>query len=102
MTSWKIAAAWWAAAPLFAQWINYPTPGIPRLPDGKPNLSAPAPRTADGHPESCWESGNWSLHLARPTRSPLAAEIIVGDANSETSACAFRMVCRISHGPPSW
>ena len=29
-----------------AQWLNYPTPGIPRLADGKPNLSAPAPRTA--------------------------------------------------------
>ena len=32
-----------------AQWINYPTPGIPRLPDGKPNLSAPAPRTPEGN-----------------------------------------------------
>jgi hypothetical protein len=29
-----------------AQWLNYPTPGIPRLPDGKPNLNAPAPRTS--------------------------------------------------------
>src|SRR5262245_56741701 len=34
-----------------AQWINYPTPGLPRLPDGKPNLSAAAPRTADGKPD---------------------------------------------------
>ena len=24
-----------------AQWLNYPLAGIPRLPDGKPNLSAP-------------------------------------------------------------
>jgi hypothetical protein len=39
-----------------AQWLNYPTPGIPRLPDGKPNLSAPAPRTADGKPDL---SGIW-------------------------------------------
>ena len=39
-----------------AQWINYRTPGIPRLPDGKPNLSAPAPRTADGKPDL---SGVW-------------------------------------------
>ena len=39
-----------------AQWLNYPTPGIPRLPDGKPNLSAPAPRTADGKPDL---SGVW-------------------------------------------
>ena len=40
-----------------AQWLNYPTPGIPRLSDGKPNLSAPAPRTADGKPDL---SGIWS------------------------------------------
>ena len=34
-----------------AQWLNYPTPGIPRLADGKPDLNAPAPRTADGKPD---------------------------------------------------
>src|SRR4249920_1012032 len=33
------------------QWLNYPTPGTPRLPDGRPNLSAPAPRTSDGKPD---------------------------------------------------
>ena len=26
------------------QWLNYPAPRIPRLPDGKPNLTAPARR----------------------------------------------------------
>ena len=36
------------ASPASAQWLNYPTPGVPRLPDGRPNLAAPAPRTADG------------------------------------------------------
>lgn len=40
-----------------AQWLNYPAPGIPRLPDGKPNLSAPTPRTADGKPDL---SGVWN------------------------------------------
>lgn len=30
--------------PLTAQWLNYPDPRIPRTKDGKPNLSAPAPR----------------------------------------------------------
>jgi hypothetical protein len=30
-----------------AQWIGYPTPGIPRLADGTPNLLAPTPRIAD-------------------------------------------------------
>ena len=37
--------------PAAAQWLNYPTPGTPRLPDGKPNLAAPAPRTPDGKPD---------------------------------------------------
>jgi len=47
------------SAPAAAQWINYPTPGTPRLPDGKPNLSAPAPRTADGRPDlsGIWRAG---------------------------------------------
>src|SRR5579859_6737987 len=44
------------SAPLSAQWLNYPTPGIPRLPDGKPNLAAPAPKTPDGKPDL---SGVW-------------------------------------------
>jgi hypothetical protein len=40
-----------------AQWLNYPAPGIPRLPDGKPNLAALAPRTPDGKPDlyGIWE-----------------------------------------------
>ena len=42
-----------------AQWINHPTPGIPRTKDGKPNLAAPAPRTADRKPDL---SGVWSIN----------------------------------------
>ena len=38
-----------------AQWIKHPTPGIPRLANGKPDLSAPSPRS-DGHPDL---SGFW-------------------------------------------
>ena len=45
-------------APVWAQWLNYPTPGYPRLPDGKPNLVAPAPRTPDGKPDL---TGIWGL-----------------------------------------
>src|SRR5258708_31345502 len=43
-------------APLPAQWLHYPTPGIPRTPDGKPILSAAAPKTTDGKPDL---SGVW-------------------------------------------
>jgi hypothetical protein len=43
-------------APSTGQWLKYPTPGIPRGPDGEPDLSAPTPRTADGKPDL---SGLW-------------------------------------------
>src|SRR5712692_8017432 len=46
-----------AVVPLSAQWLHYPTPGIPRTPDGTPNLSAPALKTPDGKPDL---SGIWA------------------------------------------
>jgi hypothetical protein len=39
-----------------AQWLNYPTPGTPRTRDGKPILTAPAPKALDGKPDL---SGVW-------------------------------------------
>jgi hypothetical protein len=41
-----------------AQWLNFPSPGVPRTRDGKPNLAAPARRTADGKPDL---SGVWQV-----------------------------------------
>src|SRR5579872_4883292 len=41
-----------------AQWMHYPTPGIPRTRDGKPNLSGPSPRASDGKPDL---SGLWQV-----------------------------------------
>jgi len=39
------------ATPIAAQWIDYKLSTTPRLPDGRPDMTAPAPRAADGRPE---------------------------------------------------
>src|ERR1035438_10923452 len=48
--------------PIQAQWIDYPTAGVPRTPDGKPDLAAACPRTADGKPDL---SGLWIMPTKR-------------------------------------
>jgi hypothetical protein len=54
-----------------AQWLHYPTPGVPRTADGKPNLSAPAPRTADGKPDL---SGIWEDDTGKAPQSCYAGD----------------------------
>src|SRR5262249_2938025 len=58
-----LAACMAASATVSAQWLKYPTAGVPRLPNGKPNLNASAPRTADGKPDL---SGMWDIEHNRP------------------------------------
>jgi hypothetical protein len=45
-----VIAALLLGAPAAAQWRNLPTP-VPLGPDGKPNLTAPPPRTSAGKPD---------------------------------------------------
>lgn len=59
-------------APLAAQWLQHPTPGIPRTPDGKPNLTAPAPRTPDGKVDL---SGLWQRTNNQRYRRNIAADL---------------------------
>jgi hypothetical protein len=49
-------------SPVAAQWPAHPTPGVPRLANGQPNLEAPAPRTPQGTPDL---SGLWQ-YVRRP------------------------------------
>jgi hypothetical protein len=61
------------AAPVHAQWPSYPTKNVPRTPDGKPNLEAPTPRTAVGHPDLTGLWDNAWFHggkVAPPPVSP--------------------------------
>jgi hypothetical protein len=64
-----------SGATLSAQWLNQPTPGIPRAGDGKPNLTAPAPRTPDGKPDL---SGLWTKISPKYSRN-IAADLKPGD-----------------------
>jgi hypothetical protein len=63
-----VAALTMMGAPLAAQWLNNPTPGVPRKADGKVNMTAPAPRMANGKPDL---SGLWMT--AEPNRAPGSA-----------------------------
>jgi len=64
-----------AGVSLSAQWLHQPTPGIPRTADGKPNLTAPAPRSPDGHADL---SGLWTRISPKYGRN-IAADLAPGD-----------------------
>jgi hypothetical protein len=62
-----------------AQWLKYPTPGIPRTADGKPDLTAPAPRLPDGKPDL---SGVWLIagsYIGDITKDLKAGEMLDGE-----------------------
>lgn len=61
-----------AAQVLPAQWFHYPTAGVPRKPDGSPNLSAPAPHSADGKLDL---SGIWAPVRRRPLNESLEGQV---------------------------
>ena len=61
------------------QWLSYPTAGVPRARDGKPDLGAACPRATDGKPDL---SGLWIMQTKRPGNAdfpgcdPVADEFI--------------------------
>jgi hypothetical protein len=65
-----IAATVFLTSVLSAQWPDFPTPGVPKTADGKPNLSGPVPRDADGKPDL---SGVWQYSRPPGTPGPVPA-----------------------------
>ncbi len=72
-----------ASDPLAAQWLNYPTAGVPRKADGNVNMVAPTPRMPDGKPDfsGIWisdrtpEGEDTPSDASNLTSSPLMANI---------------------------
>jgi len=63
------------ATPVLAQWPSHAPAAEPKTPDGEVNLTAPAPKAADGHPDL---SGVWDRGM--PPGAPPAAPNPFGQA----------------------
>ena len=68
-----------APAGLLAQWPAYPTAGVPKTADGKPNLTGPVPRIADGKPDL---SGVWQYVRGPMPPAPAATPVATAPAAS--------------------
>jgi len=58
------------SAPLPAQWLNLPTPGIPRTANGKPNLTAPRCHTTGRAAGSNSRTFSARVNVRDPSRFP--------------------------------
>jgi hypothetical protein len=113
----SIAIITLTCAPLHAQWVKVPKAAIPRTPDGKPNLTAPAPQLHDGKPDlsGVWEpNGKYVQNLAadlkpedvpfQPWAKALFDERKTGAHSKEDppAHCLPQGVPRINAAPTPW
>jgi len=86
-----------SAAMAEAQWLNHPTAGVPRHADGAVDLQAPAPRTADGHPDF---SGIWGWQPGRYVGS-IAIDLKPQEIKPEATALARARVETLGRDDPA-
>jgi hypothetical protein len=91
------------AAPLLpthlaAQWVQYPTAGVPRKADGKVNMSAPSPRMADGKLDF---SGIWTTAEPNGRNGGGASVVLSSPKEAPGPAEPQRSVDQESPGDPS-
>jgi hypothetical protein len=87
-----------AAVPADAQWLKTPTPGIPRTKDGKPDLTAPAPKAPDGTLDL---SGIWRAE-ALAFSLDVTTDLKPGEILPWAAALAKERTARFSTDHPSY
>src|SRR5262245_56545910 len=105
------------STPVHAQWQKVPPAAVPRTPDGKLNLSAPAPRLPNGRPDvsGIWQpNGKYVGNLAadmkpedvpfQPWAKALWEQRKDGSHSREDNAaqCLPQGVPRINAAPAPW
>jgi len=81
-----------SSAHVFGQWVTYPTPNVPRLADGTPDLKAAAPRQPDGKPDFI---GFWQPDRVRDCTPDLASRVRL------TQPCKPGEKVTVPNGPAS-